>query len=131
MARGGRQFRIPGGYFLGPGGKDDTGRIGAIPRRTTWLMERAARYGEVRTIKRYDRDKAREDFAYWGVDAVFVPDHVSGARGPLHRDAVLKTTIALLGPPQRVDDVLLWDIRPGIDPVEPQRSGLRADPAPR
>ncbi|HEX8347135.1 MAG TPA: DUF2079 domain-containing protein [Actinoplanes sp.] len=131
MARGGRQFRIPGGYFLGPGGEDDTGRIGAIPRRTAWLMERAARYGEVRTIKRYDRDKAREDFAYWGVDAVFVPDYVSGARGALHRDAVLKTTIALLGPPQRVDDVLLWDIRPGIDPVEPQRSGLRADPTPR
>jgi hypothetical protein len=23
----------------------------------------------------------------------------------------------LLGPPQHVDDVLLWTIRPGVDPV--------------
>ena len=29
MARGGRQFRIPDGYFLGPGGENGTGRIGA------------------------------------------------------------------------------------------------------
>ncbi|HEX2300660.1 MAG TPA: hypothetical protein VHH34_19500, partial [Pseudonocardiaceae bacterium] len=45
MARGGPQFRIPDGYFLGPGGRNGTGRIGPPWRRTDWLFLRAARWG--------------------------------------------------------------------------------------
>jgi hypothetical protein len=118
MARGGRQFRIPAGYFLGPGGLNGTGRIGPVPRRTGWVFEQAGRYGVVRQIGRYDRQQARLDFVYWGIDVVILPAVVSGARGELYHDALLRTATDLLGPPQRVSDVDLWPIRRGIDPTD-------------
>jgi hypothetical protein len=120
MARGGRQFRIPDGYFLGPDvtGKEGKGRIGAVPRRTDWLFLRAALYGYVADIDNWDRAQARADLQYWGVDAVFLPDRLTGAEGMLFRSAVEITATDLLGPPERVDDVLVWRIRPGLDPVD-------------
>jgi hypothetical protein len=120
MARGGRQFRIPGGYFLGPdvGGADDKGRIGALPRRTDWLFLRAALYGQIAELSNWDRAAARADFRYWGVDAVFLPREITGPDGPLLREALRLTAIDLLGPPDEVDDVLVWRIRPGVDPVD-------------
>jgi hypothetical protein len=120
MARGGRQFRIPDGYFLGPDvtGKEGKGRIGAVPRRTDWLFLRAALYGYVADIDNWDRAQARADLQYWGVDAVFLPDRLTGAEGMLFRSAVEITATDLLGPPERVEDVLVWRIRPGLDPVD-------------
>jgi hypothetical protein len=118
MARGGRQFPTPDGYFLGPGGDNGTGRIGAPWRRTDWLLLRAARYGEILTVTNDDRAHAREDFAYWNVQAVFLPDRVTGSDGPDFRSALEITARELLGPPERVQDVLVWRIRPGVDPVD-------------
>jgi hypothetical protein len=120
MARGGRQFRIPGGYFLGPdvGGADEKGRIGALPRRTDWLFLRAALYGYIAEVDNWDRAQARADFRHWGVDAVFLTAQVTGPEGMLFRSAVELTATDLLGPPERVDDVLVWRIRPGLDPVD-------------
>jgi hypothetical protein len=120
MARGGRQFRIPDGYFLGPDvdGKDGKGRIGAVPRRTDWLFLRAAIYGYVADIDNWDRAQARADLQYWGVDALFLPDRLTGPDGLLFRSAVEITATDLLGPPERVDDVLVWRIRPGLDPID-------------
>ena len=117
MARGGRQFRMPGGYFLGPGGRDGVGRVGAPWRHTDWLFFRAAVYGYVGEIDDGDRTNARNDFAYWGIDAVFLPDQISGQNGILFRAAVEITATELLGEPQRVGGVLVWRIRPGVDPV--------------
>jgi hypothetical protein len=117
MARGGPQFRIPDGYFLGPGGRDGTGRIGAPWRRTDWLFLRAARWGYVAEITDADRGQARQDFEYWDIRAVFLADRITGAAGPDFRAAVEITARELLGPPERVGDVLLWRIRPGVDPV--------------
>jgi hypothetical protein len=117
MARGGRQFRMPGGYFLGPGGNDGKGRVGAPWRRTDWLFFRAAAYGYVAPIDDVNRQQARDDFAYWGVDAVFLADEITGPNGPLFRAAVEITATDLLGPPERVGGVLVWRIRPGVDPV--------------
>ena len=120
MARGGRQFRIPDGYFLGPdaGGAKEKGRIGAVPRRTDWLFLRAAIYGYVAEVTNWDRAQARADFEYWGVDAVFLPAEITGPEGPLFRSALEITASDLLGPPERVDDVLVWRIRPGVDPID-------------
>ncbi len=120
MARGGRQFRIPDGYFLGPdaAGKEGTGRIGALPRATDWLFLRAALYGYIADLSNADRAQARADFRHWGVDAVFLPDQITGPHGPLYHSAVETTATDLLGPPERVDDVLVWRIRPGVDPVD-------------
>ncbi|WP_433302431.1 DUF2079 domain-containing protein [Actinoplanes sp. CA-030573] len=120
MARGGPQFRIPDGYFLGPdtGGKKEKGRIGAVPRRTDWLFLRASLYGYVAQVTNWDRAQARADFQYWGIDAVFLTDEITGADGMLYRAAVELTATELLGQPERVDDVLVWRIRPGVDPID-------------
>jgi hypothetical protein len=123
MARGGRLFRIPDGYFLGPEtetdpGKEVKGRIGAVPRHTDWLFLRAALYGYVADLNNRDRQLARADFAYWGLNAVFLPESITGPWGMLHRSAVEITATDLLGPPEHVDGVLVWRIRPGVDPVD-------------
>ncbi|SDT64904.1 DUF2029 domain-containing protein [Actinoplanes derwentensis] len=124
MARGGAQFRIPGGYFLGPmttgeEGREQMGRIGAPPLATDWLFTRAALYGYVTELSNADRAQARSDFAYWDVEAVFLPEKITGSdHMTLFRNAVEVTATDLLGPPEQVDDVLVWRIRPGVDPVD-------------
>jgi hypothetical protein len=117
MARGGAQFRIPDGYFLGPGGPNGTGRVGALPRRTDWMFLRAATTGFVDDIDNFDRDRVREDLAYWNVQALFIPEQITGKDGMLFRNALVVTMTDLFGPPEQVQDVLLWRIRPGVDPV--------------
>jgi hypothetical protein len=117
MARGGKQFRIPDGYFLGPGGPGGVGQIGATPRHTDWTFLRASLYGYVVPIDDFDRDQARADLAYWNVQAIFLPEQITGSQGPLFRAAVEMTAIDLFGEPERVGGVLVWRIRPGVDPV--------------
>jgi hypothetical protein len=119
MARGGKQFRIPDGYFLGPGGQDDTGQVGANWHFTDYILFRAAESGYITPIDDYYREQARKDFQYWNIHAVFLADDVTGPDGPLYRSAVEIVATNLLGPPQRVGGVLLWPIRPGVDPVTP------------
>ncbi|GIE96750.1 DUF2079 domain-containing protein [Paractinoplanes rishiriensis] len=120
MARGGRQFKIPGGYFLGPDSDGPTGkgRIGALPRRTDWLFLRAALYGYLADVDNWDRAQARADFQHWGIDVLVLPRQITGPEGPLFRSAVEITVTDLLGPPERVDDVLVWRIRQGVDPID-------------
>ncbi|MEU8818028.1 DUF2079 domain-containing protein [Actinoplanes sp. NPDC048796] len=121
MARGGEEFRIPDGYFLGPDelGAEGKGRIGALPRATDWLFLRAALYGYIADLDNWDRASARADFQRWGVTAVFLPDgEITGSEGPLFRQAVEVTATDLLGEPERVDDALVWRIRPGVDPID-------------
>jgi hypothetical protein len=119
MARGGRQFKIPGGYFLGPStaGPEGKGRIGAIPRHTDWLFLRAALYGHITEVNNKDRASARRDLNYWGIDALFLPKTITGPNGMLYHAALEIVATDLLGPPDKVDDVLVWRIRPGVDPV--------------
>ncbi|MFF5082622.1 DUF2079 domain-containing protein [Actinoplanes sp. NPDC000266] len=121
MARGGEEFRIPDGYFLGPDvqGKEGKGRIGAIPRATDWLFLRAALYGYIADLDNWDRASARADFQRWGVTAVYLPDgEITGPEGPLFRQAVETTATDLLGKPEHVEDALVWRIRPGVDPID-------------
>jgi hypothetical protein len=108
LAAGHGEFAIPAGFFLGPGGPDGRGRIGPVPRPTAALLIDAAKTGRVPAITDTDRAAAREDLRYWRAEAVVLPDRVHGAKWPVHVDAVLETTTALLGPPRRVDDVWLW-----------------------
>ena len=117
MARGGEQFRIPDGYFLGPGGPNGVGQIGATPRQTDWRFLRAGMFGEMTPIDNFTRDQARADLAYWKVEAIFLPDQVTGSQGPVFRAAVEASAVDLFGEPERVGGVMLWRIRPGIDPV--------------
>jgi hypothetical protein len=49
---------------------------------------------------------------------VFLTATVTGPTGMLDRAALEATTTELLGPPEHVDDVLVWRIRPGLDPID-------------
>ncbi|WP_232074592.1 DUF2079 domain-containing protein [Phytohabitans suffuscus] len=108
LAHGQGEFRIPAGFFLGPGGPDGTGRIGPVPRPSADLLFEVARTGVVPPITDADRAAAREDLRYWGAEAVVLADRVHGAKFPAHPEALLRATTELLGPPRRVDDVWLW-----------------------
>lgn len=117
MARGRSAYRMPGGIFLGPGGKDGAGRPGAVPRYTDQLFH-AAVNGDIRPITNDDRAQARADFAFWKIDAVFVTDEsTTGEVLPSRQALEVELATSLLGLPQRVGGVRLWVIRRGIDPI--------------
>ncbi|NUT33674.1 MAG: DUF2079 domain-containing protein [Hamadaea sp.] len=107
---GGAVFRIPAGFFLGPGGPDGTGRIGPKPRLTQTLLEDVAKTGYVPPITDSERQRVREDLRYWGASIVVLGDDVQGAHWETHQAALLELMTDLLGPPERVDDVWLWKV---------------------
>ncbi|MFI9528774.1 DUF2079 domain-containing protein [Micromonospora rosaria] len=106
------EFALPAGFFLGPGGPDGRGRIGPPPRTFDSLMDQAGRTGLVPIVTEGSVELSRADLRYWGVEAVVLPDRVHGAKYPIDADALRRTATALLGPPQRVDDVWLWTVPP-------------------
>ncbi|MFI6265104.1 DUF2079 domain-containing protein [Micromonospora sp. NPDC051006] len=106
------EFRIPAGFFLGPGGPDGRGRIGPVPRTFSALMDQAGKTGLVPIVTDGTMREVRADLAYWKVEAVVLPDRVHGAKFDVDEEAVRRTATMLLGQPQRVDDVWLWRIPP-------------------
>jgi len=112
LAEGGPVFRLPSGFFLGPGGPDGTGRIGPVPRPTASLLESVAKTGEVPSIGEQQRADARDDLRYWNARIVVLADTVSGAHWDPHQKPLLEATTQLLGPPERIDDVWVWRVSP-------------------
>ena len=106
------EFRIPAGFFLGPGGPDGRGRIGPVPRTFDTLMDQAGRTGLVPIITEGSIEESLADLRYWGVEAVVLADRVHGAKYDVDEEALRRTATALLGAPQRVDDVWIWRIPP-------------------
>ncbi|MGS2618343.1 DUF2079 domain-containing protein [Micromonospora sp. LZ34] len=106
------EFAIPSGFFLGPGGPDGRGRIGPVPRTFDALVDQAGRDGLTPIITAGSVTAVRADLRYWGVEVVVLPDRVHGAKYDVHEDTVRRTVTALLGEPQRVDDVWLWRVPP-------------------
>ncbi|MGC4896847.1 DUF2079 domain-containing protein [Micromonospora sp. DT31] len=104
------EFRIPAGFFLGPGGPDGRGRIGPVPRTFDSLMDQAGRTGLVPIITDGSIRASRADLRHWGVRAVVLPDRVHGAKYDVDEEALRRTATALLGPPERVEDVWLWRV---------------------
>ncbi|MGK5742023.1 DUF2079 domain-containing protein [Micromonospora sp. URMC 103] len=104
------EFRIPAGFFLGPGGPDGRGRIGPVPRTFSALMDQAGRTGLVPIVTDGTLREVRADLAYWRVEAVVLPDRVHGAKFDVDEETIRRTATALLGPPERVDDVWLWRV---------------------
>ncbi|MFJ8577738.1 hypothetical protein [Micromonospora sp. NPDC093277] len=99
----GQEFPIPGGYFIGPNKQGD-GVFGAPNRPTSTLIYATMDANRVPAVTDENRRQAVEDLRFWRASVV-----VLGA-GP--REQVLRELMtALLGPPQRVDDVWLWDVR--------------------
>ncbi|MFG2059549.1 DUF2079 domain-containing protein [Micromonospora sp. NPDC048930] len=106
------EFRIPSGFFLGPGGPDGRGRIGPVPRTFDSLMDQAGRTGLVPIITEGSIQQSLADLHYWRVETVVLADRVHGAKYDVDEEALLRTATALLGPPQRVDDVWVWKVPP-------------------
>jgi hypothetical protein len=106
----GETFRIPAGFFLGPGGPNGHGRIGPTPRPTYALLTEVTRTGQVPPITDADRAQARVDLAFWGGNVVVLPDGGTGNRWHTNHDALLVAVTDLFGPGIRVDDVWLWRV---------------------
>ncbi|MFU8849996.1 DUF2079 domain-containing protein [Micromonospora sp. SL1-18] len=112
LTHGQGEFPIPAGFFLGPGGKGGRGRIGPVPRTFDSLMDQAGRTGLPPIITEGSIRESLADLHYWRVEIVILADRVHGAKYDIHEDAVHRTATALLGDPQRVDDVWLWKVPP-------------------
>lgn len=110
LAQGDRVFRLPAGFFLGPGGPNGTGRIGPVPRPTASLLEYVARTGQVQPIGEVEREAIQEDLRYWDAQIVVLADTVSGAHWDPDQPALLRVMTELLGQPERIDDVWVWRI---------------------
>jgi hypothetical protein len=108
LAQNGEIFRLPSGFFLGPGGPDGTGRIGPTPRPTASLLEGVAKTGTIPPIGPTERQAALDDLHYWDAQLVVLDDVVHGAHWTPNQPALLEAMIQLLGQPERVDDVWIW-----------------------
>ncbi|WBB70940.1 hypothetical protein [Micromonospora sp. WMMD812] len=102
----GQKFPIPGGYFIGPN-ETGEGVFGAPNRPTSTLIYSTMDSGTVPVLTDENRRQAIEDLRWWRASVVVLGAHP--------REAVLRELMTgLLGPPQRVDDVWLWDVRPKL-----------------
>ncbi|MET7881005.1 hypothetical protein ABZS52_29245 [Micromonospora profundi] len=103
----GHEFPIPGGYFIGPNELGE-GVFGAPNRPTSTLIYSTMDAGAVPAITDENRRQAVEDLRFWRASVVVLGAHP--------REAVLRELVtALIGPPQRVDDVWVWDVRALVD----------------
>ncbi|MFR9774988.1 hypothetical protein ACL02O_02890 [Micromonospora sp. MS34] len=99
----GLEFPIPAGYFIGPNEKGE-GVFGAPNRPTSTLIYSTMDAGRVPVITDENRRQALADLRFWKASVVVLGANPS--------EGVLRELMtALLGPPQRVDDVWLWDVR--------------------
>ncbi|MGK5522167.1 hypothetical protein ACSNN9_22815 [Micromonospora sp. URMC 107] len=97
-------FPVPGGYFIGPNELGE-GVFGAPNRPTSTLIYSTMDSNAVPALTDENRRQAVEDLRFWRASVVVLGAHP--------REAVLRELMtALIGPPQRVDDVWLWDVRP-------------------
>ncbi|WP_373870725.1 hypothetical protein [Micromonospora sediminimaris] len=99
----GHEFPIPAGYFIGPN-ENGEGVFGAPNRPTSTLIYQTMDAGELPEISDENRRQAVEDLRFWRASVVVLGKH---PREPVLRELLT----ALLGDPQRVDDVWLWDVR--------------------
>jgi hypothetical protein len=97
-------FALPRGRYLGPldGDSEPDPGSGAPARPTAALLAKVSTTGRVPAIGPADRARAAEDLAYWRAGVVVLDPAAQ------HAGRLLETVTALLGPPDRVQDVWLW-----------------------
>ncbi|MET7602620.1 dolichyl-phosphate beta-glucosyltransferase [Streptomyces avermitilis] len=100
-------FKLPGGYFNGPYGKERIGIYGASPRSTSSLLSDIYYKGVVPRIGKDWQTQAKADFAYWKAGALVL--------APQGRQDVLRAAVEkLVGRPGKwVDGVWVWDLHDG------------------
>jgi hypothetical protein len=96
---------IPGGYFIAPTADGGHTAFGPPYTWTTRMWDSIDATGQVWQVRPGDRDRLLADLRYWQASVVvLVPTRE-------HTDALRASVEELLGAPQRVEDVLLWDVR--------------------
>jgi hypothetical protein len=98
-------FAIAGGYFLGPTADGKGTLFGPPPIWTTDMLNAVAAQGTVWPVAPGDRDRFLADLRYWRASVLVLAPYLP------HADALRATVEEFLGPPQQVQDVLLWDVR--------------------
>ncbi|MFC4064325.1 hypothetical protein [Actinoplanes subglobosus] len=99
-------YATPRGYFMGPADPpwDDTGSWSAPHRYTSQLLMSVGKYGYRPTLTDADRDRIRQDLAYWrAAVVVLVPDSENVA-------VLRETLVDVLGSPELVGGVEIWRI---------------------
>ncbi|NUR72210.1 MAG: hypothetical protein HOU81_15460 [Hamadaea sp.] len=106
-AASGLDFALARGYFLGPDPRspERIAMFSTLYTTTSMRMMMAARTGRPSRIHSLDVSGATNDFEYWKVGAIFLPD------GTPNAGAIETTVRRLVGRPGvRVDDALVWRI---------------------
>ncbi|HST83147.1 MAG TPA: hypothetical protein VLL08_15540 [Kineosporiaceae bacterium] len=100
------RFRMPGGYFLGPGPDGHAYVGGSADPPTANLLNRVAETGKAADVTPEERAQAITDLATWGADRIVL--------GPAPAQAALRETMSdLIGrQPEQVAGVYVW-----TDPV--------------
>ena len=102
QSESGYRFRMPGGYFLGPGPDGHAYVGGDADLPTAELLRTVATEGVPHEVTPAEQEQARADLRTWGADAVVL--------GPDATSELLRTTVtALLGrEPERLGGVDVW-----------------------
>lgn len=102
-----RDIRIPGGYFLGPSPEDNgkTTLFGTSYAWSTRMWIDVSQTGKVWPAAPGDRERLLADLRFWQASVVVLVPTAKNVT------ALQASVEQFLGPPRRVDDVLLWDVR--------------------
>jgi hypothetical protein len=100
---------LANGYFLGPDRGDRRRALYTAPSRPTQqLLRRVWRTGKLTKVTETDRQRMVVDLRYWRTAAVII--------GEVPKAEVLRRTVTdLLGAPQFIGGVWVWDVRPLLD----------------
>jgi hypothetical protein len=106
QSESGYRFRMPGGYFLGPGPDGHAYVSGGADPATAQLLTDVANDNQAAAVTDQTRAQAQADLRSWGADAVVL--------GPDGAQDALRTTVTdLLGrQPERVGGVDVWRLSP-------------------
>ena len=98
-------FPIVEGYFVGPDGSPQRGGQYGAARRpmSLWLYDVNAANAVI-PVTEAQQVQFAEDLRFWRTDAVVLPARPQTA-------ALRDSLIPVLGQPQEVEDVLVWDVR--------------------
>jgi hypothetical protein len=106
QSESGYRFRMPGGYFLGPGPDGRAYVGGEADPPTAQLLTTVGNEGAPRQVSAEERAQAQADLREWGADAVVLGPDAS-------QDALRQTVTALLGrEPERIGGVDVWSLDP-------------------
>jgi hypothetical protein len=106
QSEAGYRFRMPGGYFLGPGPDGRAYVGGGADPATAQLLTSVASEGVAPAVTPAEQQQAEADLRAWDADAVVLGPHPA-------QDALRATVTALLGrEPERVGGVDVWTVAP-------------------